>query len=203
MQMLSKKTAIYFVLAMALGGPALATPSIGVDPGADGSATAPIGWLQFCRSNPEECDVDDSEARVIHLTEKSWRRIVNINADVNRDIEPMTDMEQWGIVERWSYPDTGRGDCEDYVLEKRRRLIQAGFPRSALLITVVRDRKGDGHAILTVRTDRGDFVLDNQVGRILETRESGYRFVKRQAQSNPNRWVALNPAGGTSVVAGR
>ena len=40
--------------------------------------------------------------------------------------------------------------------------MQAGWPRQALLITVVRDKKGDGHAVLTVKTDKGEFILDNQ-----------------------------------------
>ena len=59
-------------------------------------------------------------------------------------------------------PTDGYGDCEDYVLLKRKMLIDAGWPREALLITVVRDRKGEGHAVLTVKTDKGELVLDNQ-----------------------------------------
>ena len=74
----------------------------------------------------------------------------------------MTDLEHWGVVEKWSYPEDGYGDCEDYVLLKRRMLMQSGWPREALLITVVRDRKGDGHAVLTVKTDKGEYILDNQ-----------------------------------------
>ena len=74
----------------------------------------------------------------------------------------MTDMEHWGVSERWNYPDDGYGDCEDYVLLKRRMLMQAGWPRQALLVTVVRDKQGDGHAVLTVKTDKGEFILDNQ-----------------------------------------
>ena len=95
------------------------------------------------------------------------------------------------MVERWSYPDDGYGDCEDYVLLKRRMLMQAGWPRQALLITVVRDKHGDGHAVLTVKTDKGEFILDNQNEEILLWSETGYRFVKRQSQNDPNVWVAL------------
>jgi predicted transglutaminase-like cysteine proteinase len=95
------------------------------------------------------------------------------------------------VVERWSYPDDGYGDCEDYVLLKRKMLMQAGWPQQALLITVVRDQKGEGHAVLTVKTDKGEFVLDNQEEQILLWSETGYRFVKRQAQTNPNIWVSL------------
>jgi predicted transglutaminase-like cysteine proteinase len=104
---------------------------------------------------------------------------------------PVTDEDQWGEVERWSFPTTGEGDCEDYVLEKRERLMALGWPRQALLVTVVRDRKGDGHAVLMVKTDRGDFVLDNQNPKVMSWNKTGYRYIKRQAQDNPNRWVSL------------
>jgi hypothetical protein len=70
-------------------------------------------------------------------------------------------------------------------------LIEAGWPREALLITVVRDKKGEGHAVLTVKTDKGEYVLDNQNENVLAWTETGYRFVKRQSQSDPNVWVSL------------
>jgi predicted transglutaminase-like cysteine proteinase len=154
-------------------------------------ASPPIGWVQFCQSNPADCVSRTHDAQVITLNEKTWRQIVTINADVNNIVTAMTDQEHWGTPEVWSYPEDGKGDCEDYVLEKRKRLANAGFPLSALLITVVRDQKGDGHAVLTVKTDRGDFILDNQVGKILAWRETGYRFIKRQSDENPMRWVSL------------
>ncbi|WP_163609120.1 transglutaminase-like cysteine peptidase, partial [Klebsiella pneumoniae] len=92
----------------------------------------------------------------------------------------------------WTYPVDGKGDCEDLVLEKKRRLIALGVPREALLITVVRDLNGDGHAILTVVTDRGDYVLDNFSNEVKLWHETGYRFIKRQAQTDANQWVSLN-----------
>ena len=106
------------------------------------------------------------------------------------------------MVERWNYPDDGYGDCEDYVLLKRRMLMQAGWPRQALLITVVRDKRGDGHAVLTVKTDKGEFVLDNQNPEILLWSQTGYRFVKRQSQADPNTWITLGeprPAAATAT----
>ena len=116
----------------------------------------------------------------------------------------MTDLEHWGVVERWSYPDDGYGDCEDYVLLKRRMLIQAGWPRQALLITVVRDKRGDGHAVLTVKTDKGEFILDNQHEEILLWSETSYRFVKRQSQTDPNVWVSLgDPRPAVSTATSR
>jgi len=165
-------------------------------------ARPPIGWVEFCIENPRECDGKPLEARDVVLTTAAWKDLQRINKWVNEQIKPMTDLEHWGVVERWSYPDDGYGDCEDYVLLKRRMLMQAGWPRQALLITVVRDLKGEGHAVLTVKTDKGEFILDNQDDQILLWSETGYRFVKRQSQLDPNQWVALGdnrPAAATAT----
>ena len=151
----------------------------------------PIGWVEFCAEHVSECKVAPSEPRSVVLSLRLWRDLVRINQVVNANIKPMTDLEHYGVVEKWAYPDDGYGDCEDYVLLKRRMLMEAGWPREALLITVVRETSGDGHAVLTVRTDHGDFVLDNQNEAIVLWSESGYRFVKRQSQSDPNVWVSL------------
>ena len=152
---------------------------------------APIGWVEFCIEYDPECKTKPSQPRDVVLTTTAWKDLVRVNQWVNNHVKPMTDMEHWGVVERWNYPDDGYGDCEDYVLEKRRMLMQAGWPREALLITVVRDQHGDGHAILTVKTDKGEFILDNQRDDILVWSDTGYRFVKRQSQTDPNVWVSL------------
>ena len=152
---------------------------------------APIGWIEFCASNAGECAAIPSAPRDIVLTATAFDDLVRINSYVNRAIKPMTDLDHWGTIEKWSYPDDGYGDCEDYALLKRRLLLRAGWPREALLLTVVRDRKDEGHAVLTVKTDRGEFILDNQVDEILPWYETGYRFMKRQSQSDPNVWVSL------------
>jgi predicted transglutaminase-like cysteine proteinase len=155
------------------------------------NARPPIGWVDFCAEHRRECETRPIEARDVVLTTTAWRDLVRINRWVNEKIKPLTDLEHWGVVERWNYPDDGYGDCEDYVLLKRRMLIQAGWPRQALLITVVRDARGDGHAVLTVKTDRGEFILDNQNEEILLWSDTSYRYVKRQSQTDPNVWVAL------------
>jgi predicted transglutaminase-like cysteine proteinase len=169
-----------------------------------GSATrAPIGWIEFCIEYKGECDTKPSQPRDIVLTSRAWTDLVKVNAWVNRTIKPVTDLEHWGVVERWNYPDDGYGDCEDYVLLKRRMLMKAGWPREALLITVVRDKKGEGHAVLTVKTDRGEFILDNQESEVLPWYATGYRFVKRQSQSEPNMWVALGEPRAPATVSAR
>jgi predicted transglutaminase-like cysteine proteinase len=70
-------------------------------------------------------------------------------------------------------------------------LMQAGWPREALLVTVVREHNGDGHAVLTVKTDKGEFILDNQHPDILLWSDTSYRFVKRQSQHDQNVWISL------------
>jgi predicted transglutaminase-like cysteine proteinase len=151
----------------------------------------PIGWTDFCVEYTPECETRPLEARDVVLTPKAWKDLGQINKWVNDSVWPITDMDHWGEVERWNYPDDGYGDCEDYVLLKRKLLLQAAWPRQALLITVVRDRNGDGHAVLTVKTDKGEFILDNQSPDILLWSETGYHFVKRQSQNDPNTWIGL------------
>ncbi|MEJ0076200.1 MAG: transglutaminase-like cysteine peptidase [Alphaproteobacteria bacterium] len=164
-------------------------------------ARLPIGWVEFCAEHPVECRANPSAPRDVVLSNKAWTDLVRINKWVNDNVKPMTDLEHWGVVEKWSYPDDGYGDCEDYVLLKRRMLMEAGWPREALLITVVREKNGNGHAVLTVKTDKGEFILDNQEERILLWSETSYRYVKRQSQSDPNRWVALGDPRPTIATA--
>lgn len=167
-----------------------------------GGTRIPIGWYDFCSRYPAECRLPLLPPVDATLNAATWRTLVSINNRVNKMIEPVTDMEQWGVAERWDYPTTGKGDCEDYVLLKRKLLIEAGLPRQSLLITVVRDKKGDGHAVLTVKTDRGDFILDNQNPQIVAWTATGYRFIKRQSQHDPNVWVSLGaPAGSPTTAA--
>jgi predicted transglutaminase-like cysteine proteinase len=157
-------------------------------------ARPPIGWAQFCASYISECDTKPSEPRDIVLNEEAWKDLVRVNKWVNDNIKPMTDMDHYGMIQWWRYPDDGAGACHSYALLKRRILIQAGWPREALLMTVVREPNGDGHAVLTVRTDKGEFILDNLNENILLWSETSYRYVKRQSQADPNVWMWLGDA---------
>jgi predicted transglutaminase-like cysteine proteinase len=157
------------------------------------NARAPIGWLQFCTNNPRDCAGVRSEARDVVLSAKAWNDLVRVNKWVNGTIKPVTDLEHWGVVEKWSYPDDGYGDCEDYVLLKRRMLIERGWPESTLLITVVRDENNEGHAVLTARTDIGDLVLDNKRAEIVRWSDTPYTFIKQQSERNPLVWTSLMP----------
>ncbi|MDP3547760.1 MAG: transglutaminase-like cysteine peptidase, partial [Phreatobacter sp.] len=154
-------------------------------------------------ANPAECAVATPDRGAVRMTDALWNRISSVNVAVNAAVRPMSDVDIYGKDEVWAYPDDGVGDCEDYVLLKKKLLVEAGLPASALLVTVVRDRQGDGHAILTVRTDRGDYVLDNETNDIRAWHQTGYRFIKRQASHDPNQWVTVGPGAAPAAVATR
>jgi predicted transglutaminase-like cysteine proteinase len=164
-----------------------------------GKTLPPIGFVEFCARDKQRCGSDNSHLRRIALTESHWNLLQQINARVNSSIAPVSDMDLYAVPERWDYP-VDAGDCEDYVLLKKRELENLGFPSHALLITVVLDEAGEGHAVLTVSTSQGDFVLDNRRDAVIRWAETRYRFLKRQSQDDPRLWVALSEAGKTSVV---
>lgn len=150
----------------------------------------PIGHYEFCKQYSNECQVLGRDKGPMHLSRNAWSRMLEINNAVNNQIKPLTDMQIHGVEERWSYPNDV-GDCEDYVLLKRHHLIQAGFSPADLLITVVLQPDGAGHAVLTVRTDYGDFVLDNLRNDVRLWHETGYRFIKRQSSEHAGAWMSL------------
>lgn len=156
-----------------------------------GRTTQPVGHYEFCQREPEECRQRTSSRAPVELTRALWSEIIAVNDAVNTAVTPSTDMEMWGREELWSYPTTV-GDCEDYALEKRRRLMALGLAAGDLLVTVVRQPNGDGHAVLTVRTSRGDFILDNLESRVLLWSDTDYTFLKRQSERNSGAWVSIN-----------
>src|SRR5262249_16103937 len=81
-----------------------------------GHPQPPPGWVDFCARQPCECAGFTTARRHVALSWKAWMELVRVNNSVNWTIKPMTDIEHWGVVDRWSYPDDGYGDCEDYVL---------------------------------------------------------------------------------------
>lgn len=151
----------------------------------------PIGHYEFCKSSPAECSIRSRDTGPLRMTPELWDRIVAVNVAVNKAVTPMSDRELYGLDEVWAYPDEGKGDCEDYALEKRRQLNSSGISLSNLLITVVRKSDGEGHAVLAVRSDKGDFILDNLSDEVKPWRETGYRYLKRQASYHTGRWVSL------------
>jgi predicted transglutaminase-like cysteine proteinase len=163
----------------------------------------PYGWVDFCNRYEDECDDTSLSAMDVNLTPATQKILVRVNGWVNSHVKPLSDMQHWGVVDRWDYPTDGSGDCEDYVLYKRRLLMAEGFPRQALLVTVVKDEHGDGHAVLTVKTNQGEYILDNLREPIRAWEQTNYKFVKRQSQENPNIWVDIGGPAMPALVVSR
>jgi predicted transglutaminase-like cysteine proteinase len=170
--------------------------------GNTGAGTPIKGWVEFCARYRDECAIDPSEPATISLNPETWRTIVTVNEAVNGEIKARTDREHWGVEDRWDLAEDGFGDCEDYQLLKRKRLVDAGFPRRALRMTVAIDQESAGHAVLMVRTDRGDLVLDNKHNVVLSWHATGYVYVKREGHDSA-AWIALGGVRSPVATANR
>ncbi len=164
-----------------------------------GITSQPIGHYEFCQKYADECNIRSKVTPPPRVTEYGWGVIREINTTVNTTIVAMTDQEIYGKDELWEYPTTA-GDCEDFVLLKRKKLIERGFSVADLLITVVRKPDGEGHAVLTLRTTDGDYILDNLTDDVKLWTDTNYTYLKRQASFNTGRWVSIED--GRDVLVG-
>lgn len=155
-----------------------------------GPTSVPVGHAEFCQIHGDDCSVFGTEDGVTELTEERWAQLVDINNAMNAAIVPITDQDYYNVAEFWTYP-SGYGDCEDIALAKRRELVDAGWDPSTLLMAVVRESNGAGHAVLMARTDRGDLVLDNKDGAVKLWADTPYQFLKRQSQAHAAQWVDI------------
>ena len=191
----------FAAIAVSLASIGAAVPAAAGGAMATGGLTSqPIGHYEFCKANPAECAIRPADLKPVALTKAVWSELAGVTVAVNAAVKPMSDFDIYGKDEVWAYPDRGVGDCEDYVLEKRRRLNQFGISLADLLITVVRKPDGEGHAVLTVRTSKGDYILDNLTDKVRPWNQTGYRFLKRQAADNTGRWVSIRD--GQAVLVG-
>jgi predicted transglutaminase-like cysteine proteinase len=165
----------------------------------EGQAVPTTAWASFCNRLPSECQIDHSEPAAIPLTLATWEAIVAVNRQVNATIKAQPDRQHWGVEDRWDYPTDGIGDCEDIQLLKRRLLVDQGLPRRALRMAVVFDEAREGHAVLMVLIDRGEFILDNKRDAVLPWNQTGYTYLQREG-SDGLAWASL--VGRLSPVTG-
>ena len=132
---------------------------------------------------------------VLSYSPELMSRLTAVDRDINARIIPASDEEAFGASDVWALPLSeglgSRGNCKHYVMEKRRALIDAGVPASALSIAVVRTSQGVTHAVLLVSTDQGEFVLDNLSPWVVPWRRAGYTWLIRQAPGRASDWFAV------------
>ena len=153
----------------------------------------PMGYISFCMNDPRQCEGGTDKPVNMTMTPARWTELNTVNDYVNSSIRQISDMDNYGVSEDWSYPNANGGDCEDLVLLKRKMLIERGWSPSDLLVAVVKEWNGAGHAILVVDTDKGEFVLDNKNWAIVAWNEAPYTWIKRQSRERPYVWVNLTP----------
>lgn len=144
------------------------------------ASKAPLGFQLMCLKTPAECQGGGSSS--VAATNDLLATLKRVNTQVNNAITPRNDTG----ADVWN-ASASSGDCEDYVLAKRRALIKAGLPASALRIAYVKTRAGVGHAILVVKTDKGDFVLDNLNRSVRPLSQAGYRIISMSG-ADPRQW---------------
>ena len=186
------RAALLLAAGVVACGPSAADDLKSLGPGEYAPARMPSGLASLCLREPDLCAPVKPVHLPLRLSETELGLIAQINRSINHSIAAATDEELYGLEEYWTLPK-GAGDCEDYVLLKRKTLAALGVPLASLLITVVHDEHGEGHAVLSIPTTAGDLVLDNRRDEILDWRATGYKFVKRQSAANPNMWVSLAP----------
>lgn len=152
--------------------------------------STPVGHAEFCQFHRSECGPNQKVVAAVELDQAKWDQLIAVNNALNTGITPETDEQLYRTAEFWTYPN-GYGDCEDYALAKRRTLIEDGWPPSTLLLAVARQQNGEGHAVLMVRTDRGDLILDNQDALVRLWTDTPYQYLKRQSQADAGKWVDI------------
>jgi len=151
-----------------------------------GFALAPFSFVKFCLDYPGDCPKSAGPGR-IHLTSAHMAELASVNRAVNAAIRPTPDtsaMRLWRL-------NVSAGDCNEFAVEKRHELIRRGWPAAALALTVAKTSWGEGHLVVTVRTDQGDLVLDNLRSTIIAWQKTGYDWIMRQSEANPQFWVEL------------
>lgn len=176
-----------------------------------GSVRPPLGWLLLCQDpfyRFQDCEVGDYKPTHVILTPQALAFLQRLNREVNNLIVPGHDIQVYGVPERWGFPlwidGAFRGDCDEYVYMKRHYLRLFGILPGALQMAVVRNLQepleNQGHLVLLIRTNEGEYVLDNMTDEVKHWSKTPYVFYSRQTAQSPNRWESLQPEAMVSII---
>jgi predicted transglutaminase-like cysteine proteinase len=158
------------------------------------SVAAPRGFTGVCEKYAWAC-LSRSKHSKTHSADQKLDLARKVNTTINRRVREISDVRQYRVAELWALPTRRGGDCEDFALLKKKTLITHGIPAERLLIATVLDRKKRPHAVLVMRTEKGDFILDNQTNRIVPWNKTGYSFLRMQRPDAPSQWMAIMSGG--------
>lgn len=115
-----------------------------------------------------------TERQTARLTAEIVGTLVAAQAAINDQVRYVPDSPG---TDDWREALT-RGDCEDIAIAVLVKLLSEGFPApGALRLAVCKTAAGVAHAVLTVFTDRGVFVLDNLRAGLWPWRECGHDWI--------------------------
>ncbi|WP_170427309.1 transglutaminase-like cysteine peptidase [Ruegeria arenilitoris] len=146
---------------------------------------APKGFEGVCQSYPPICQKSPHPHQI---TDADWKEIKKVNQSVNQKTPEVSDESQYHVLEKWALPSHLGGDCEDIAMLKKVELQKMGISPDHLLLVTVLDLHREGHAVLVVRTSKGDYVLDNLTNRVLPWNKTHYAFIEAQDPNDPARW---------------
>lgn len=139
----------------------------------------PDAYAEFCMQYDGACDLKG--AYVLEWSVDVQAVLERVNSDVNQETDLVSDWEASGLDDEWDYPFQCRGDCEDFALEKRRRLVAVGFPSAALTMAIAfQEVEFFSHAVLLVETDHGTLMLDSRYDTVLCWDDAPYIFTHRE-----------------------
>lgn len=147
---------------------------------------APIAFAKFCDNAADQC-VRIGDRDTIELTKQKRTELQRINSEINSAIAYVGELEG---QDEWKL-NPASGDCDDYAVTKRQRLLRAGWPSGALRIATARTPSGIGHAVLVVSTTQGDLVLDNRTNVVKPWKAVDLKWIKIQSPENPRVWLKL------------
>lgn len=147
------------------------------------AAHPPLGMQIFCVNHASSCKADSRSS--VEMSDRLMGMLSQVNSSVNRSMRYRAES---GPIDNWKIGGSS-GDCEDYALTKRSRLISKGVPAGALRIATTYTRRGEPHAILVVKTTAGDFVLDNLAAEVKTRSSAGYRL-RSISTADPRVWSA-------------
>lgn len=155
---------------------------------AEQQTAPPLAATKFCLDYPIECKNSNTVKPPVTIILPKEIKIETVNREVNDSIVPVHKSQSDGVIESWRISPL-TGDCNDYAVTKRHKLIKKGIPESDLVLTAVKTLDGQDHLVLVVRSDRGDLVLDNLHPEVRPLDQTGYRVEKQQDVRDAKAWI--------------